>query len=312
MRRAPLLFLLLLCASAAWAQEPPAANAAELEAALNSKVAEEHAALQRAEQQEEATEHAPIAHDRAPAALEDVDEFKGEPAAQYRGLRARELPAGLAGESESEVQHEMEMEHENSDDEHGQEHAGGAAHISTALSTFSGNYAVAVPVQSPGSESEISSPNCHAAAGAAACSGHGICQLNPGSEQHFCECTEGWFGPQCQCGEQPYECTESNHCHWCGPLTLCLMSKEECEAGESALHGQVNRGAARAPTRRVTHCIAPAGAPQPGHAAAPVSRALPSIAAGGRALTRAAGWKRRLRRCRSGRAYRRKTPRYPR
>ena len=136
--------------------------------------------------------------------------------------------------------------------------------------------------------------------------------VNNAGEQHFCECTEGWFGPQCQCGEQPYECTESNHCHWCGPLTLCLMSKEECEAGESALHGQVNRGAACAPTRRVMHCIAPSGAPQPGHAAAPVSRALRSIAAGGRALTRAAGWKRRLRRCRSGRACRRKTPRYPR
>ncbi len=93
MRRTPLLFLLLLCASAVWAQEPPAANAAESEAALqNSKLLEEHAALQRAEQQEEATEHAPIAHDRAPAALEDVDEFKGEPAAQHRGLRAREFP----------------------------------------------------------------------------------------------------------------------------------------------------------------------------------------------------------------------------
>jgi hypothetical protein len=33
--------------------------------------------VERAEEQEEATEHAPISHEKAPAALEDVDEFKG-------------------------------------------------------------------------------------------------------------------------------------------------------------------------------------------------------------------------------------------
>ncbi len=159
------------------------------------------------------------------------------------------------------------MDHENEDNQHG--------HISTTLSTFSGAYAVAVPVQSPGSESMITSPDCLVTAGAEACSGHGMCQLNPGSEQHFCECTEGWFGPHCQCGEQPDECSESNHCHWCGPLSLCLMSKEECEAGESALHGQVSAGLrAKAPHKVQHNFDAPSGAPQFGDASTTVSLAI--------------------------------------
>lgn len=166
------------------------------------------------------------------------------------------------------------MDHENED----HDHVGDAAHFSNPHSTLSGAYAVAVPVQSPGSESIISSPDCLVSAGADSCSGHGVCQLNPGSQQHFCECSEGWFGPHCQCGEQPNECSESNHCHWCGPLSLCLMSKEECEAGESALHGQVHRRPAAGFTRCKTR-NAPSGAPQSGHAAAPVSsRAMPLIA----------------------------------
>ena len=60
--------------------------------------------------------------------------------------------------------------------------------------------------------------------------------LNHG--QHFCECTQGWFGPHCQCGERADECEASNSCHWCAALSLCLMSQEECEAGEGALQGQ--------------------------------------------------------------------------
>lgn len=251
--RAPLLLLLLLCASSVLAQEQGIPNAIE---GVDLKLIDEHTALQKAEKQEEATEHAPISHEQAPAALEDVDEFKG----------------GSSSVSESEVEHEKEMDHENEDNEHGHDHPSDAAHISTALSTLSGAYAVAVPVQSPGSEATISSPDCLVSAGAEACSGHGVCQLNPGSEQHFCECTEGWFGPHCQCGEQPDECSESNHCHWCGPLSLCLTSKEECEAGESALHGQVHRSCYFS-CCKFQVCNAMSGAPQSGHPAPPVSRA---------------------------------------
>jgi hypothetical protein len=70
-RRVSLVFLLLLCAVSALAQEQPAADIADI-------VESEQRALHQAEEQEEATEHAPISHDKAPAALEDVDEYKGE------------------------------------------------------------------------------------------------------------------------------------------------------------------------------------------------------------------------------------------
>ena len=70
-RRVSLVFLLLLCSVAALAQEQPAADIADI-------VESEQRALRQAEEQEEATEHAPISHDKAPAALEDVDEYKGE------------------------------------------------------------------------------------------------------------------------------------------------------------------------------------------------------------------------------------------
>ena len=138
------------------------------------------------------------------------------------------------------------MDHDN---EAGAEHENSgkpvdAEHITTALTTQSGKYAVAAPIQSPDHESSLSSSHCFATAGAEACSGHGMCQLNSGNGMHFCECTEGWFGPHCQCGEQADQCVESNHCHWCGPLSLCLTSKDECEAGEVALHGQVHSPAA--------------------------------------------------------------------
>jgi hypothetical protein len=78
--RGPLLLLLLLCACSVWAQEQTVSNAIEgIEGgARDGKSIEEHAALLKAEKQEEATEHAPISHEKAPAALEDVDEFKGE------------------------------------------------------------------------------------------------------------------------------------------------------------------------------------------------------------------------------------------
>jgi hypothetical protein len=118
-------------------------------------------------------------------------------------------------------------------------------HVVSALTTQSAAYAIAAPVQALGSENLPSSPDCHATPGAEACSGHGMCVLNSASDVHFCECTEGWFGPHCQCGEQPDQCTESDDCHWCGALSLCLTSKDECEAGELALHGQVRENKTR-------------------------------------------------------------------
>jgi hypothetical protein len=80
-----LTLLLLVCALSAQAQQPPAANTVEsmksvADVAAEAIVDAEHIALQKAEQQEHATEqaeHAPISHEKPPAALEDVDEFKG-------------------------------------------------------------------------------------------------------------------------------------------------------------------------------------------------------------------------------------------
>jgi hypothetical protein len=78
--RAPFFLLLLLCSCTVWAQQHSVGSSVEgiLSGIPEGRSIEEHAALQRAEKQEEATEHAPISHEKAPAALEDVDEFKGE------------------------------------------------------------------------------------------------------------------------------------------------------------------------------------------------------------------------------------------
>jgi hypothetical protein len=203
LQRTVLLLLLLICAFAARAQEQ--AEASNVEA--------EHAALQKATEQEEATEHAPIPHEKPPAALEDVDDYS----------------AGVAGGGE--VRAENEMENQNV------ETASEPAHVNNAV-TASGSYSVALSGM-PAMQTEIELSGCITSPFSEECSGHGVCKVHPGVAQQFCECTDGWFGPQCQCGEQAEECSESNDCHWCGPLSLCLMSKEECEAGEIALHGQV-------------------------------------------------------------------------
>jgi hypothetical protein len=84
-RRVFLTLLLLMCALAALAQEPPAAKSVDTlntaAVAAESILEAEHMAVQKAEEQEHATEqaeHAPISHEKPPAALEDVDEFKGD------------------------------------------------------------------------------------------------------------------------------------------------------------------------------------------------------------------------------------------
>jgi hypothetical protein len=202
LQRTVLLLLLLICAFAARAQEQGEV----------SNVEAEHAALQKATEQEEATEHAPIPHEKPPAALEDVDDYS----------------AGVAGGGEVR---ENEMENQNV------EMASEPAHVNNAV-TASGSYSVALPAR-PEIQTEVELSGCLLSPFSEECSGHGVCKVHPGVAQQFCECTDGWFGPQCQCGEQAEECSESNNCHWCGPLSLCLMSKEECEAGEIALHGQV-------------------------------------------------------------------------
>jgi ABC-type transport system involved in cytochrome bd biosynthesis fused ATPase/permease subunit len=70
--RTSLIFVLLVCTFAAVAQEQPVTKI------VDPNVAKlEQTVLQKAEEQEEATEHAIISHEKAPAALEDVDEFKG-------------------------------------------------------------------------------------------------------------------------------------------------------------------------------------------------------------------------------------------
>jgi hypothetical protein len=208
LQRTALLLLLLICAFAARAQEQ--AEASSNEEAMS-------AALQKATDQEEATEHAPIPHEKPPAALEDVDNYS----------------AGVAGGGE--VRAENEMENQNLEAVEAVE-ASEPAHVINAV-TLSGSYSTALPVKVVETEVELS--GCIASHFAEECSSHGVCKVHPGVAQQFCECTDGWFGPQCQCGEQAEECSESNNCHWCGPLSLCLMSKEECEAGEIALHGQV-------------------------------------------------------------------------
>ena len=70
-----LILFVLLCAVAALAQEQTVANI--VDSSLHAVAEVEQAVLQKAEEQEEATEHAIISHEKAPAALEDVDEFKG-------------------------------------------------------------------------------------------------------------------------------------------------------------------------------------------------------------------------------------------
>jgi hypothetical protein len=215
--RVSLLLLLLICAFAAsLAANSPAPHDSNALFISDPK----HSALQMAEAEEEATEHAPISHEKPPAALEDVDDYIGEPGTDAAGGDA--------------VSAENEMENENVDI---------ASKRSPGINamTLSASYPVAVPMLLPDTQSEVEipQPGCIATAGAEECSGHGMCKLNQGAAVHFCECTEGWFGPHCQCGEQADECSESNNCHWCGSLSLCLMSQEECEAGEIALHGQV-------------------------------------------------------------------------
>jgi hypothetical protein len=203
LQRTVLLLLLLICAFAARAQEQAEASTVEAQ----------YAALQKATEQEEATEHAPIPHEKPPAVLEDVDDYS----------------AGLAGGGE--VRAENEMENQNV------EMGSKTSHVIDAV-TVSGSYSVAVPVKAE-MQTEVELSGCLASPLSEECSGHGVCKVHPGVAQQFCECTDGWFGPQCQCGEQAEECSESSNCHWCGSLSLCLMSKEECEAGEIALHGQV-------------------------------------------------------------------------
>ena len=73
--RTSLIFVLLVCAFAAVAQEQPVAKIVDPN--LHAVAELEQTVLQKAEEQEEATEHAIISHEKAPAALEDVDEFKG-------------------------------------------------------------------------------------------------------------------------------------------------------------------------------------------------------------------------------------------
>jgi hypothetical protein len=83
--RTSVIFVLLVCVFAAVAQEQPVtkvvdstvANANIVGSEIHAVAELEQAVLQKAVEQEEGTEHAIVSHEKAPAALEDVDEFKG-------------------------------------------------------------------------------------------------------------------------------------------------------------------------------------------------------------------------------------------